>query len=181
MHVFLIVATTSDGFIAEQQDQKSTHWTSREDFAFFQKRTKEAGLIVMGSTTYRTIGHPLKDRITIVITNHPETIADSRDILDIRNWPLEITTSVWTTDLNPSELVELLDKKMYPELALCGGSSIYTQFADAGLIDTAYLTVEKNIIFGQGVTLFTHPINLGKPTTITPLSPTTDLEEYDLS
>lgn len=178
MHVFLIAAVTQDGFIAQGKDQKSTHWTSQEDFSFFTKRTKEAGLLVMGSTTYNTIGRPLKDRIIIIITNHPETIPNSQDISKL---PHSFTPGiVYTTNLEPKKLVDLLTEKNYPELAICGGSSIYTLFMKSELVKTVYLTTETNITFGTGIPLFNESITLPEPIKTTSLSPTTILKEYTL-
>ncbi len=166
MHVFLIAAVTNDGFIAKSQDQKSTRWTSAEDFEFFTQRTKQAGVVVMGSTTFRTIGHPLKDRLTIVMTNHPERNKSNDDLI--------------YSNQSPQEIIHSVSDKNYSELAICGGSSIYTQFMDNHLVDTIYLTVHTQVSFGQGIPLFSHPIDLGQPIKTTPLSPTTILEEYQL-
>lgn len=161
MHTFLIVASSADGYLADKTDQKSTTWTSKEDAQFFNTRTKQAGIIVMGSTTYHTIGRPLKDRITIVLTNNPEKITNAKPLSDLPahqpNTPFP--TSLYTTNCNPSELVDFLNKLNYPELAICGGSSVYTQYAKSGLVDTLYLTIEP-IIFGSGIPLFGNDLSL---------------------
>jgi dihydrofolate reductase len=182
MHTFLIVASSADGYLADKTDQKSTVWTSKEDAQFFNTRTKQAGLMVMGSTTYNTIGHPLKDRITIVLTNNPEKITDAKPLTNLPTYQPETNfpTSLYTTNLNPSELVDFLNKLNYPELAVCGGSSVYTQFAKSGQATTLYLTFEPHI-FGSGIPLFTDNLNL--PLTLKntqKLNPNTILLEYTI-
>ncbi len=42
------------------------------------------------------------------------------------------------------------------EIAICGGSSIYSMFLEAGAVTDVYLTIEP-LIFGRGVKLFEAP------------------------
>jgi dihydrofolate reductase len=144
MKVFLIAAMTIDGFIAQNSTQISTSWTSPEDKKWFNQRTKEARVIVMGSKTYDTIGRGLPGRLTVVMTSQPERYPSSDE-------------SVRFTNQSQKAILELLEKENYSEVAICGGSSVYTQFMKAGLIDTLYLTLEP-IVFGQGVGLFNEEI-----------------------
>lgn len=168
MHVFIIAALTADGFIAQSADQKSTRWTSKEDYRFFTSRTKEAGAVVMGSTTYQTIGHALSDRLTIVQTRHAGTT-------DFNQNPV-------FTDQSPQQIVNwLVTQNKYAELAVCGGASIYTLWLESGLINTLYLTTHTKVSFGHGIRLFTKPVNLPNPTTTTHLSDTTILNVYNLT
>ena len=135
MTIFIIAALTADGLIARNVQQTSTDWTSKEDKEFFTKRTKEAGVVVMGQNTYETIGRPLKDRLNI---------AYSRD---------KQYEGVEVTQKEPKELIEDLEKRGYKEVAICGGSTIYTMFMEAGVVDKLYLTV-TSVVFGSGMTLF---------------------------
>lgn len=139
MKVFLIAALSADGFIAKHEKHLATDWTSAEDKKFFTERTKKAGVVVMGSTTYETFLKPLKDRLNVVY---------SRD---------KVYEGVETTQQGPQELINELEGRGYEEVAICGGATIYTLFAGAGLIQEMYLTVEP-IVFGQGVSLFKKPI-----------------------
>lgn len=148
MHTFLIAALTADGFIARlpkdaagAHDQISTAWTSEEDTAFFKERTKQAGVVVMGSRTFRTIGKPLPKRLTIVYSEK-----------DLSCEGIEVTKKP------PRELLADLEARGYKEVAICGGASVYTLFMEAGVVDTLYLTVEP-VLFGSGVPLFTKPID----------------------
>lgn len=141
MGTFLIAALSADGFIAKTRDHAAT-WTSKEDKEFFKKKTKEAGVIVMGKTTYETIGKPLKDRLNVIYA--PEGTSYE---------------GVRVTQADPRELIEDLHKRGFEDIAVCGGSMIYTMFAKAGLLDKLYLTVEP-VVFGSGLSLFTEPLSL---------------------
>jgi dihydrofolate reductase len=140
MKVFLIAAISADGFIAKTSDQLAD-WTSSEDKKLFTRLTKEAGYMVMGSRTFATIGRALPDRKTIIYSNHPETIIGGDD------------DAIEITQESPAELVKRLAAAGIPGLAICGGAQIYSLFAEAGVIDEVYLTIEP-ILFGSGVPLF---------------------------
>lgn len=175
MHTFIIAALSADGFLADKQDQKSTNWTSKEDFAFFVKRTKQAGVCIMGSSTYKTIGHPLKDRTTIIYTKNSQRIANSLPLPPVIS---HLSSNIpYTTSLPPDQLINQLSG-ITNEIAVCGGSSIYTLFMQAKVVNTLYLTYEP-ILFGQGLPLFntpfTHKLELVNST---PLSSHTVLMEY---
>lgn len=134
MKTFIIAALTADGFIAKSADHKAD-WTSKADKKFFQAKTKEAGVVIMGSRTYETVGMPLKDRRNIVYT---------------RNKKFE---GVETTNEEPGTLLSRLEKEGVREVAVCGGASIYSLFMESGLVDKLFLTIEP-ISFGQGISLF---------------------------
>ncbi len=156
MQVVLIAALTSDGFSAREKNEISTHWTSREDARWFAQKTKEIGLCVMGRTTYQTIGRPLPDRSTIILTSQPSLFeTDHISSLDQISGPIP---SLATSNMDPKSLVAELTQRNYPAVAICGGSSVYTQFMQAGLVNTLFLTIEP-VIFGQGIKLFNESID----------------------
>ncbi len=131
---FLIAAVSADGFIAKNE-QHAAMWTGKADKKRFVELTKRAGVVVMGSTTYATLGRPLKERVNIVY---------SRD---------KKFEGAETTTLEPRMLLEQLETRGFKEVAICGGSHIYTSFIKADVIDTIYLTIEP-LIFGTGISLF---------------------------
>nr|AIA13000.1 RibD C-terminal domain protein [uncultured bacterium] len=135
MKVFLIAAISADGFIARETNEVAD-WTSKEDKKLFVELTKRAGVMVMGRTTFETIGHALPGRKTIVYTHRDVEIED-----------------VEVTDDAPANLVHRLHTEGYKEVAICGGSAMYTQFMQAGVVDELYLTIEP-VLFGSGVPLF---------------------------
>ncbi len=132
--VFIIAAVSMDGFIAKDTNHPAL-WTSKADKKRFIELTKNAGVIVMGSTTYKTIMRPLKDRLNVVYS---------------RNHVFE---GVEMTNDEPKVLINKLAERGFKEIAICGGSNIYSMFLEAGVVDTIYLTVEP-IIFGKGINLF---------------------------
>ncbi|MDP4009183.1 MAG: dihydrofolate reductase family protein [bacterium] len=164
MNVFLIAAISTDGFIAPSNGAllPSTAWTSGADKKFFTERTKQAGVIIMGSRTFETIGRPLPGRHTIVYSND------------------KTYEGVETTNKDPHLLLKDLEKRGYTEVAICGGASVYTMFLEAGLINTFYLTVEP-VLFGQGVSLFSKAVSVNLSLqTITKLDNQSILIEYGI-
>ena len=145
MKISLIASITADGFIAQSVEQSSLKWTSREDTRFFVQFTKRVGTIIMGSRTFETINKPLPDRKIIVLTRSKkydqfetdQVRAESRDI---------------------KEVLEELESLGQEEVAITGGTSVYTQFMKANLVDELYLTVEP-IIFGKGLNLFNESLD----------------------
>lgn len=161
---FIIAAQSVDGFISPLDHTNSMSWTSGADKEFFKKRTKEAGVIIMGRTTFETIGKALPDRRTIVYST--KTIE---------------VEGVETTNLLPEELLAKLESEGVTEVAICGGSSIYSLFLQSGCVSKLYLTIEP-ILFGTGIPLFTNI----QPTSLelissTPLSQNTLLLEYNIT
>lgn len=163
MHVFLIAAISVDGQIGQATDQVSTAWTSKEDKKFFTQRTKEAGLMVLGSQTFRTFNRLLPSRKMIIMTRDVEAFRQSveLEVVEVNSETVSLDREdvLYATSMMPSALVSLLEGVGVKELAVCGGSSIYAQFIAAGLVETLYLTIEP-IAFGKGVPLFGAPLRV---------------------
>jgi dihydrofolate reductase len=143
MHIFLLAAITADGFIGQSADNRSFDWTSPEDKAFYVKMIKQAGVVVMGSTSFKTFTRYPKGLKFVIYTSQPQNFTNPK--------PEVITT--WATKDTPEEVIATLKAEGHKEVAICGGASIYTMFMKAGLIDTLYLTVEAKV-FGNGIRLF---------------------------
>ena len=133
MKVFIIAAQTADGFIAKDEHH-AAFWTSKEDKARFVELTKRAGVVVMGSTTFKTLPRVMKDRVNIVYSRKEKF--DGAEM----------------TEADPITLIQKLEARGFKEVAICGGASIYTMFLKAGIVDTIYLTVEP-LLFGTGISL----------------------------
>lgn len=140
IRAFIIAAQTLDGFIAREANEPAT-WTSGADKKFFVERTKRAGVVVMGARTFKTIGRALSKRLTIVYSHQELAVP-----------------GVETTTKSPAELLAELEERGFKEVAICGGSSIYTLFMKSGLVETIYLTIEPRL-FGQGLSLFNEPFD----------------------
>lgn len=155
--VFIIVATSLDGYIAQAREQSSVSWASKEDNQFFHQKTKEAGVIVMGSTTFKTINSkylPLAERLNVVYSS-----SSNEELINELKIDKEKVNekNLMTTTQSPSQLVNELGALGYEQIVICGGSSIYTQFLQSGLVNKIYVTVEP-IIFGDGIKLFNHSV-----------------------
>lgn len=139
--VFIIAAQTADGFIAKDTHH-AAYWTSKEDKTHFVEHTKRAGVVVMGSTTFRTLPRPMKDRLNIVYSRSGGQFEGA-----------EVTQD------DPITLIEKLERRGFKEVAICGGSSIYTMFLKAGVVDTIHLTIEP-VLFGTGISLLNEATNI---------------------
>lgn len=144
MNVVLIMAETVDGVISRSSDE-FVDWTGSEDKKMFMQLTKEAGVLIMGSKTYDTIGRPLPGRKNIILTRNPERKSDNPDL-------------VFTSD-SPKEILLDLEKQGYSTVALAGGAQINSLFARENLIDEIIITIAPRI-FGQGLRLFTDSLDL---------------------
>jgi dihydrofolate reductase len=145
MKVILVATITADGFTA-RDSQHLVDWTSGTDKGTFSKLTKEMGVIVMGYNSYATVTRDLSvgGRRVIVYTKSPEKV-----------------TAPWaeTTQEEPAELLARLEREGHDGVAICGGSQIYTMFAEAGLYTDLYIVSEAHIL-GSGLTLFTKPLTM---------------------
>ena len=141
MTTFIIAAITADGFIAKNSNHLAS-WTSKEDKKFFVEKTKEAGVVIMGLNTYKTIGKPLPGRLNIVYSKTEKDLE-----------------GVEVTQDKPSKLLNNLSERGYKEVAITGGAQIYTMFMEADLVDKVYFTVEP-ILFGNGMSLFTKYLDI---------------------
>lgn len=136
INTFIIAAQSLDGFIGPKDHTNSMSWTSGADKEFFKKKTKEAGVIIMGRTTFETIGKALPERKMIVYTSKPLNIEGVEAVQE-----------------PPAVLLKRLENEGYSSVAICGGSSIYSLFLESGLVNELFITIEP-IIFGEGIPLF---------------------------
>lgn len=148
MHVFEIAAISLDGYIGHNKTDRSTNWTSKEDSRWFHRRSKEAGVMVLGNSTFKTFGEqPLPERHHVVYTSDETKLAMPK------------TPELRYTNLPPQALIQQLAAEGYDEVAICGGTTIYTMFLAAGVVDHLYLTIEP-VLFGQGVKLVDGDLDL---------------------
>ena len=108
-------------------------WHIKEEFQHF-KRTTLGHTIIMGSTTFLSIGKPLPNRKTIVINQDPNFDTMGQELC---------------TDLN-----EVINKYKDSEevVFVCGGASIYRQmlpYVNEMIISVVKKEVEGNIYFPE--------------------------------
>ena len=134
-----MMAITLDGKIAKYTDHPAT-WTSKADKKIFIEETKKAGVIIMGRTTYDTIGRPLPNRLNVIMDLDPDTSKNIEGSLEF-------------TKTQPKGLLKELEERGFKNIILGGGSTINGIFLEQGLINEIWLTIEPKV-FGEGLSLF---------------------------
>lgn len=145
MKITLLMATTLDGKIG----RNSSHlvdWAGREDRKLFIKLTKDAGVIIMGSNTFDTIGKPLPKRKNIVMTRNKSRIKKT-----LSN-ALSGDNDLIFTDKTPEQIIQNLNTQGYASVVLIGGSQINSLFLKAELITEIYVTIVPRF-FGTGLSM----------------------------
>ena len=143
MKVILLMAITLDGKIGKDSEH-FPNWTGKADKKLFVKMTKDAGAIIMGNSTFKTIGKPLPGRKNIIMTHDPHK--STWDNLEYTDYP-------------PKEILKALKEVGYKEVILAGGAQINSLFAKDNLIDEVVLTISP-LIFGKGISIFNDGISL---------------------
>ena len=144
MDVILLMAATLDGKIARDSDQL-VDWTGKADKKYFVEVTKQAGAMIMGSKTYDTIGKPLPGRKNIVMTRDKTRKSDDENLI--------------FTDASPDQILRDLEAQGFTQVALIGGAMVNSLFARENLLTEIHLTLVP-VLFGTGLSLFTHELNI---------------------
>jgi dihydrofolate reductase len=144
MKLILLMAQTVDGKIARDSNH-FPDWTVSADKRFFAARTREAGVIIMGSRTFDTLGEPLPGRKNVILTRNAERISRPPGLI--------------FTDDPPAQLLAKLGAEGYREAILAGGARINSLFAAENLIDELIVTISPRL-FGSGLSLFDTPLDL---------------------
>lgn len=138
--VTMYVAATIDGKIARHA-KEICDWTPRVDKIRFKEKTKEAGVVIMGSNTFKTLSGPLPDRLNIVMTRGTIPMT----------WPDD---NVVFTNQSATAIIHALNIKNYRKICIIGGPEIYTEFMNKGIVDILSVTLIPKV-FGKGLSMFT--------------------------
>ena len=106
-------------------------WHLPEDFKWFKQMTT-GHVIVMGRKTFTSLGKPLPNRTTLVITHSPEPIPGVQTISSL------------------SQIAAALPNLAGRDVFICGGAQVYRQALP--LCSDLYLTLVKRVV--QGDTCF---------------------------
>ena len=136
--LILIMALTLDGRSGLSSDH-FPDWTGSADKRMFKSLSQKAGVVIMGSRTYDTIGKPLPGRLIIVMTRNPERVSDNPHLR--------------YTDQSAAEVLQTLAAQGFSEAILAGGATINDLFIAADLVDEIVLTFAP-LTFGQGLGLY---------------------------
>ena len=100
-------------------------WHLSEDFKWFKKMTT-GQIVVMGRKTFESIGKPLPNRLTIVLTRTQRSIPGVQTVADLNEIDLDRTTRT---------------------VFICGGAQVYEQALP--LCSDLYLTLVKRVVDGD--------------------------------
>ena len=106
MKVTLLMALTADGKIGKHAAHYPD-WSGKEDKKRFKQITLAAGVVVMGSATYDTIGRPLPGRKNIVLTRKTDRCANQDNLV--------------FTNQKPAEIIRDLKSEGFEHVILIGG------------------------------------------------------------
>lgn len=144
MKVIVLMALTVDGLIGRSSDD-FPDWSGSADKKLFREVSMRAGVVIMGSRTFDTIGKPLKGRKNVILTRN----IDRQSVWD----------NLVYTGQDPGDLLNQLEKEGFDEVLLAGGARINTLFARQNLIDEIHVTYSP-LVFGKGVSLFSEAVAL---------------------
>lgn len=130
------VAASIDGKIS-LVSKAPPHWTSREDWHFFQKSLQSFDAVVVGRNTYQSVADRLRKRNTFVLSNRLKTLQRRGTVTFVN--PVNV------------QLAELLQG--YKSVAVLGGGAVYRFMLENGLLDEIFVTVEP-LVFGRGKEMF---------------------------
>jgi len=130
---------TADGIVAKHISHNAD-WTSKADKKAFIAETKKHGAIIMGETTYKTIGRPLPGRLNFILAQDPETYREKV----IPN-TLEFFSGA------PRDVIQRLKSRGFESAILGGGPFTNSSFLQEGLVNEVLITVEPRL-FGNGMT-----------------------------
>lgn len=144
MKVIMLMAMTLDGKIGKNHDH-FPDWTGKADKKLFVELSRRAGVVIMGSRTFDTIGRPLPGRKNIVLTRN----LDRKSAWD----------NLIFTQAAPKDILVQLAAQGYSEAILAGGAMVNSLFAKAGLIHEIIVTISPKI-FGHGLSLFAEDVDM---------------------
>ena len=138
-------------------------WHLPDDFKWFKKKTM-GNIVVMGRKTFESLGKPLANRTTLILTHHPRHFVNTHpEVFDgykLREWKggrlIKRPFQFWFTKLSGERKTELRVfgslEKLDPEdfendIFICGGAQIYEQALPR--CSDLFLTVVKRKVEGD--------------------------------
>jgi dihydrofolate reductase len=140
MKISIYIATSANGLISNSRNVPD--WLSPEYGQGMYARCQNLKAVIMGKTTYNILAPdhlPLKDEgTTVVLTTDENAKSDNPTILFTRD--------------SPAKIKGMLEDKGHTEAVIIGGTTIISQFMNAGLVDEIYFIVEP-VLFDNGLPL----------------------------
>ena len=130
MEIILIAAVSKDKVIGKQG---GIPWKIKEDLSFFKERTLNSP-IIMGRTTYYSIGRPLPNRLNIVMTRSAKNTEGVTEVTSVE------------------KAIEAASKnKDSSKVYVIGGENIYKEFLP---IAQKMIITEVDLYIKDGDTFF---------------------------
>jgi dihydrofolate reductase len=123
MKISFVVAVAANGVIGKDN---ALPWRLSDDLKFF-KRVTMGKPVIMGRTTYDSIGKPLPGRTNIVITRNADYRASGVRVVHSIEAALELGKQIASNDGQQ-------------EVTVIGGAQIFGAMLTAGLVDRMYYT-----------------------------------------
>lgn len=140
MKVTLYMATSVNGNIT--RGKSDSDWVDKSDWEMFHKTITDAGVMIMGSETYKQFADdfPQKGALNVVVTSKKELLNKKVD------------GALFIND-SPKEILKKLTKDGYKQATLIGGQTLNTSFIKENLVDEIYVDIHPYLI-GDGLRLF---------------------------
>lgn len=100
-------------------------WDIPEDMKFFKDKTKGRA-IIMGRKTYESVGHPLPNRLSVIITRQKDYKVDAPNVIVVP----DLKSAIHEAEKQVS--------KWGDEIFIIGGGEIFKESID--MVDVIYLT-----------------------------------------
>ncbi len=159
MKHFQAIAAMSENRVIGNGNQ--IPWHLPEDFKWFRKKTT-GNIVVMGRKTFESIGKPLPNRKTLILTRHPRRLIRSHpEVFGLyREWrggrhlkrPYQLhftrIDGDKSADIFLFKSLDILNPAEFPnEVFICGGAQVYEQALL--LCSDLFLTCVKQTVAGD--------------------------------
>ena len=146
MKVSLVAVVSINGKITQGFNSSIAAWASKEDSVFFKKMLAKHTAVVMGNNTYKEIKpRPSNAKLRVIMSKNPKAISSNA----------HVPGQIEFTNATPKAIVDDLYERGHSSVLVLGGSQIYSQFLDSGLVSDIYLTVEPTI-FNDGLDMLSN-------------------------
>lgn len=140
MKLILYMTTSLTGKTTSGNDD--TSWVEASDIERMDAEMIRCGVMIMGKSTYESFGDDLPlGKTLLVVMTHDKTLLEKQQ------------KGLIFTDVNPSNVLRMVEEKGYQRALLAGGEKLNSAFLKEQLIDEIRIIV-KPFVIGQGKSLF---------------------------
>lgn len=140
--ITLLMASSVNGFVARNDKEPVTSWTSAEDKKMLYSEIKKYDALIMGRKSFINFYTALTSAPIYVMTNNEALLQKN-------------LKQIIYTNKTPEEIVKDCQNKNIKTALLLGGPTTNTEFLQKNLIDDIKITLEPKL-FGQGTPFITN-------------------------